>query len=147
MALDTIIIDGDQVIFQPLMGAAIVVVKPGKMIASGKTTIKGVPVCVSGDEKNVEVPGCSYMTSVHTDPGTGTLKIKALAGDQLAAQSNSGNKAMILKGSQFEAVFEVETPAEDIKPVASGGAPIPDTTPSYAGKGQLIPANQKIKAT
>lgn len=147
MALDTIIIDGDQVIFQPAMGAATVVVKPGKMIASGKTTIKGVAVCVDGDEKRVEVPGCMYITKTHLKPGDGTLKISALASDQLATKSNSGNKAVILQGSEFDAVFEVDSPAEDIKPVASGGSPIPDKTGAYEGKGQLIPANTKIKAT
>lgn len=147
MALDTIIIDGDQVIFESTMGQATVIVKPGAMKASGKTTIKGVAVCVDGDEKEVEVPGCNYMTSIHTKLGVGTLKISALGSDQLASKSNSGNKAMILEGSQFDSVFEVDTPAEDIKPVASGGSPIPDTTPSYSGKGQLKPSNKKIKAT
>lgn len=147
MALDTIIIDGDQVIFEPKMGLATVMVKPGTMKASGKTTLNNTAVCVAGDEKEVQVPGCNYMTSIHTKPGSGTLKIKALASDQLASKSYSGNKAIILKGSKFDAVFEVQVPAEDIKPVASGGAPIPDTTKMYAGKGELIPSNSKIKAT
>lgn len=147
MAADTIIMDGDQVIFKSPMGAALVVVKPGKMKGSGKTTLNGIPVCVSGDEKEVEVPGCDYMTSTHLKPGKGTLKIKALASDQLAVKTKSGDKPVILEGVQFDSVFEVDVPAEDIKPVASGGSPIPDSTKSYAGKGQLIPANTKIQAT
>lgn len=147
MALDTIIIDGDQVIFESQMGIASVVVKPGKMKASGKTTIKGISVCIAGDEKNVEVPGCDYITPIHAKPGKGTLKISALTGDQLASQTNSGQKALILKGNQFDAKFEVQVPAQDIKPVAAGGAPIPDATKFYFGKGQLVPSNDKIKAT
>lgn len=147
MALDTIIMDGDQVVFQPLMGAAIISVKPGKMIASGKTTLNAIPVCVAGDEKKVEVPGCDYLTATHLKPGKGTLKIDALAANQLTVKAKSGQKSIILKGGQFDAVFEVQVPAEDIKPVASGGAPIPDSTASYAGKGQFIPSNATIKAT
>ena len=41
MATDTIIIDGDQVIFQSTMGAAQITVKPGKMKASGKNHDSG----------------------------------------------------------------------------------------------------------
>lgn len=147
MALDTIIVDGDQAIFQPLMGAAIITVQPGKMIASGKTTLKSIAVCVSGDEKKVEVPGCDYLTATHLKPGKGTLKISGLAADQLTTKAKSGKKPIILKGSQFDAVFEVEVPAEDIKPLATGGSPIPDSTPFYSGKGQFIPTNSTIKTT
>lgn len=147
MALDTIIIDGDQAIFEAAMGDANVVVRPGIIIASGKTTIQGTAVCIAGDEKSVEVAGCFYTTKEHLVPGVGTLKITALSGDQLTTKSNSGKKAFILQGSQFEAEFVVDGPAHDIKPVASGGAPIPDSEASYPGKGQLIPANQKIQAT
>jgi hypothetical protein len=146
MALDTIILDGDEVVFESLMEAAIITVKPGKIVATGKTTIQSTPICVSGDETSVEVPGCEYLTASHLKPGKGTLKIESLAADQLTGEARSGKKPIILKGSQFNAVFEVEIPAEDIKPVASGGSPIPDTTPSYAGKGQFIPSNTHIKA-
>lgn len=147
MALDTIIMDGDQVIFLPTMGAAVVVVQPGKMIASGKTTINGTPICIDGDEKNVEVPGCTYISGAHVTPGSGTLKIDALAGDQLTKKTKSGGTPIILKGSMFTSKFEVQSPAQDPTPVASGGSPIPDAKASYSGKGQLISANIKFKAT
>lgn len=147
MALDTIIIDGDLAIFDAAMGEATVVVQPGTITASGKTTINGTAVCVEGDEASVEVAGCTYFTKIHTKPGTGTLKISALGGDQLTSKSKSGGKAVILLGTTFEAVFEVDAPAEDIKPVASGGSPIPDQKPSYAGTGEFQAANAKIKAT
>lgn len=146
MASDTIIIDGDEVEFVTPMGIANVVVQPGKMIASGKTTIAGVPVCIVGDEKQVSVPNCDYTTPIHDAAGKGTLMIKALAGDQQAAVSKSGGAALILKGSQFESVFEVTVPAMDTSPVSAGGAPIPDTTPNYSGTGQLIPTNSSVKS-
>lgn len=147
MALDVVILDQDVVEFSPVCGAAIVMVKPGKIKASGKSTVNGISVCVSGDEKKVAISGCDYITAMHTKPGKGTLKINALASNQLTSKTKSGNKALILKGNQFDSIFEVQVPAQDIKPIASGGAPIPDATPFYAGKGQLIPSNKKIKAT
>lgn len=146
MATDIIIIHGDQAIFQSAMGMATVTVKPGKMIASGKTTLNGTKVCVSGDEAKVMVQGCDYTTSTHTQAGVGILMIKALAGDQLASKSNSGKKPMILKGSQFDALFQVLVPALDTKPVSSGGPPIPDPNPFYEGKGEFKPTNRTIKA-
>ncbi|MEM0999915.1 MAG: hypothetical protein AAGN35_22875 [Bacteroidota bacterium] len=147
MPLDTIIIDGDQVIFQSQMGLASVVVKPGEIAGSGKTTLNGTPVCVSGDEAQVAVAGCDYTTPIHAKPGKGTLKIHALAPDQLAALTASGGKAVIRQGILFDARFEVQVPAQDIKPVAAGGAPIPDAAPMYFGKGEFKSTNAKVKTT
>lgn len=147
MAADLVIIDGDKAIFIPVFGAAIVAVKPGKMAGTGKTTIGGKNVCVLGDEANLEVPGCNYFTASHVKPGSGTIKIKSLAGNQKAKKTKSGGKEIIIKGAQFNAVFEIQTPAEDITPVASGGSPIPDPKPSYNGKGLFIPSNVKVKVS
>ncbi|MEM6828896.1 MAG: hypothetical protein AAF551_00170 [Bacteroidota bacterium] len=145
MALDFVIMDGDTVIFKPNCGAATVVVRPGKIKASGLSTINGKKFCVEGDEKSVTVAGCLYTKLSHLKPGSGTLKIKKLADDQLTTRIFSGKDRIILKGSSFESVFEVNTPAEDIKPVAAGGAP-PDQSGPYRGEGQIIPGTSKIKA-
>jgi len=142
---DTILQDGDIANFIPAFGAAVVVVQPGKLRASGPATINGKKICVDGDEKSVEVPGCMYMTPVYSIPGTGTLKIQALNGDQLAKKTNTGGKAMMLKGSQFDAVFEVQSPAK--QPPPGPGAPVPDGTPKYSGKGSFIPANMIFTGT
>lgn len=144
MALDLIIMDGDTVNFIPVCGAAIVTVKPGKMKASGKTTLNGKKACVEGDEKNVAVSGCSYMTPTFPVPGTGTLKIKKLASDQLTQKAKSGKKPLILKGVLFDSVFEVQSPAKLVVP---GSPPQQDAAPTYAGKGRFISSNKKIKAT
>ena len=82
MALDLVITDGDEVKFLPNFGVAIVSVKPGKMVASGETTIKGKKVCVEGDEKSVEITDCSYISGAFVD-GKGTLTIKKLVPNQL----------------------------------------------------------------
>ncbi len=92
------------------------VVQPGNMRASGPATLNGKKVCVDGDEGKVAVPGCSYIAPPHVIPGTGTLKISELASNQKATKTNSGSKAVLLKGSQFDAKFEVQSPAATTTP-------------------------------
>ena len=137
-----ILIDGDQALFMPTFGAATVVVQPGKMQASGPATIGGKKICVDGDESQLQVPGCMYMTAQHSIPGTGTLKIAALAGDQKAKKTKTGGKAVLLKGSQFTAKFEVQSPAQ--QPPPGPGSPVPDATPQYSGQGSFMPAQTKF---
>lgn len=137
-----ILIEGDKAIFLPAFGAATVVVQPGTMQASGPATIGGKKICVDGDESKVAVPGCVYMTAQHSIPGTGTLKIAALAGDQKAKKSKTGGKAVLLKGSQFTAKFEVQSPAQ--QPPPGPGSPIPDATPQYSGQGMFMPSQMKF---
>ncbi len=143
MALE-IIRDGDTVLFDPTYGPATVVVKPGKIKATGKTTVKGKKVAVQGDEAAVEVSGCTYTSAAFPVPGTGNLKIAALAPDQIAKKSKSGKKSVLLRGSVFIAQFEVKSPAKLIPP---GSAPISDPIPLYTGTGKLLPSNTKVKTT
>ena len=142
---DFILMEGDKANFLPTFGAAIVVVQPGDLKGSGPATINGKKICVDGDEKNVSVPGCTYMTPQYSIPGTGTLKIDALAGDQLAKKTNTGGKAVMLKGKQFTAKFEVQSPAK--QPPPGPGSPIPDSSPSYSGNGMFITTNTKVKGS
>ena len=142
---DFILMEGDKANFLPTFGAAVVVVQPGDLKGSGPATINGKKICVDGDEKNVSVPGCTYMTPQYSIPGTGTLKIDALAGDQLAKKTNTGGKAVMLKGKQFAAKFEVQSPAK--QPPPGPGSPIPDSSPSYSGNGMFITTNTKVKGS
>src|SRR5882757_4757427 len=98
---DIIIIDGDNALFMPVFGAAMVAVRPGKLTATGKTTVNGKKVCLAGDEKKVEIPGCVYVTPQFVIPGTGTLKIAALDAGQLSKVTKDSGKNIILKGSAF----------------------------------------------
>jgi hypothetical protein len=50
---DFILMDGDQAIFMPMFGAAVVVVQPGKLAGSGPATLGGKTICVEGDESKV----------------------------------------------------------------------------------------------
>lgn len=129
-------------IFIPAFGAAIVVVQPGKLEGSGPATIGGKKICVDGDESKVEVAGCTYMTPQYSIPGSGTLKIAALAANQKAKKTQTGGKVVLLKGGSFTAKFEVQSPAQ--QPPPGPGAPIPDATPQYSGNGMFIPANIKF---
>lgn len=142
---DFILIDGDIANFIPVFGAAVVVVQPGTLSGSGPATIGGKNICVDGDEANVSVPGCVYMTPQYSIPGSGTLKIDALAGNQLASKTNTGGKAVLLKGGSFTAKFEVQSPAQ--QPPPGPGSPIPDSTAQYSGNGMFITTNFKAKGT
>lgn len=143
MASDILIIDGDTVQFNPLQGMAIVVVRPVKIKASGKTKIKGKKICIQGDETKVEVANCMYSTPSFPVPGKGVLKIASLASNQLTKKSKSANKPMLLKGAVFNSKFEVQSPAKLITPTGE----VPDPMPFYMGVGKFTPNNNSIKAT
>ncbi|MGJ5179583.1 hypothetical protein ACQR16_14975 [Bradyrhizobium oligotrophicum] len=141
---DVIVIDGNMATFQPSFGAATVVVRPGPITASGKAKVTGKLACVAGDETSVSVAGCMYTAGPYSIPGTGTLTIAALAGDQQAGTSQTGGKKLLLKGSNFTARFTVSVPA--MQPPPGPGSPIPDPTPSYSGKGSFVATDTTVKA-
>jgi hypothetical protein len=142
---DFILIDGDKAMFLPAFGPATVVVRPGDLKGSGPATLNGKKMCVDGDEKTVSVPGCMYMAPPYVIPGTGTLKIAALAGNQKAQKTKTGGKPVLLKGGNFTAKFEVQNPAK--QPPPGPGSPIPDATPQYSGSGMFVPTNMKFQGT
>jgi hypothetical protein len=137
---DFILMEGDKAIFDQAFGVAVVVVQPGTLVASGPATITGKKICVVGDEAQVAVPGCTYTTPTFSAAGTGTLKIAALAGDQMAMKTNSGNKAVMLKGSKFTAKFEVIAPATNPAGVA-------DAVMMYPGTGSFTTTNTIFQGT
>lgn len=142
---DLILIDGDKANFLPNFGAAVVVVRPGDLSGSGPATLNGKSLCVEGDETQVSVPGCTYVTPQYSIPGTGTLKIAELASDQVATKTKTGDKAVLLKGSTFTAKFEVQSPAQ--QPPPGPGSPIPDATAEYSGSGTFTTTNTKYQGT
>ncbi len=139
---DLILINGDKANFNPAFGPAIVVVRPGTLVATGKAGLMGKMVCIDGDEKKVMVPGCVYTTPVYSVPGVGTLKIQSLGGDQKAIKTNSNGKVVLLRGSMFIAKFEVQAPAKMPPPPS-----IPDSMPMYMGTGTFITTNMKFRGT
>ena len=141
---DLIVIDGDTALFNPSFGPAMVAVRPGTISGSGRAKVTGKTACVAGDESSVSVPGCTYFTGQYSIPGTGTLTISGLGGDQQAASSATGGTKLLLKGSTFTAKFTVTVPA--MQPPPGPGSPIPDASPSYSGTGNFMPADPSVKA-
>jgi hypothetical protein len=142
---DVILLDGDAVVFTSVFGPATVVVRSGTLSGSGPAKIGGKRVCVDGDERRVMVAGCIYTTPQYSTPGTGLLKIAALAPDGRAKTERTGGKALLLKGGNFTASFEVQTPAQ--QPPPGPGSPIPDATPQYSGTGTFRTVNTSVKAS
>jgi contractile injection system spike tip protein len=140
---DLIIVDGDTVTFLPTFGAAIVVPVPTTIAGSAAKTKVGTKApCLEGDEKNVQAAGCMYTTITYSVPGTGTLKIDKLNSDQLTGKTTIEGKKVILKGSTFDAVFEVTKGGTD---PSSGNADL--TTKYSGGKGSFVPTNATVLAT
>jgi hypothetical protein len=139
--MDYLLLDGDTAQFLPSFGPAIVEVRPGALQGSGPAKCNGKPVCVEGDEVRLEVPDCAYTSGLFSTAGMGTLKIAGLASNQVAQHSKSGGKKMLLKGTTFQAEFEVTISATD-----SNG--VPDSMNQYpGGSGQFITTNTKHKGT
>lgn len=137
---DFVLIDSDEVIFMPGFSPATVVTRPGYIKASGGKSVQGRKVCVEGDETTVTVEACLYTSGVFTVAGMGTLKIQALTADQKATQKRSNGANVLLRGAQFEAVFEVTQPA--ITPDGSSSDPVKQ----YPGKGIFKTNNTKLRA-
>ncbi len=131
-------------IFMPAFGAAVVLVRPGRMSATGNSTLLGQKICIEGDESQLMVPGCMYTSGPYVIPGVGTLKIDSLGPDQTAKKTKSGRKAIIVKGTTFNAKFEVQTPAQQPSPP---GPPVPDSSAQYSGKGHFQTMNVKWKVS
>jgi hypothetical protein len=141
--MDYVLIDSDKAIFLPSFGAATVVVQPGTLKATGPATLSSQKLCVAGDEKSVSVAGCMYTTPSHSIPGTGTLEISALAGDQQVGKVSTGSTKLLCVGSQFTAKFTVQQPAQQ----PTSGPPVPDATPQYSGNGSFKTSNTKLRAS
>lgn len=136
---DFILMDGDKAIFDAAFGAAVVVVQPGTLVATGPATINGKKVCVKGDETKVSVPGCSYTAGAY-EKGKGTLEIAVLAANQIATKTNSGDKPVLLVGSKFQARFIPE-----VKAMNSAGEF--DNTTMYPGTGSFTTTNTLFSGT
>lgn len=139
--MDNYIVTGDQVVFLPNFGSAIITPIPGVITGSAtKTLVTNKPVCLEGDEKKVTVPGVVYINAAYSIPGVGVLTIQALGGDQTSKKTTIEGKAPILKGMQFDAKFTVNTPAQMPTP----GGPVPDSVPTFMGKGMFVPSNMTV---
>lgn len=139
--VDNYILTGDQVVFLPNFGSAIITPIPGVIIGSAaKMTVNSKPVCLQGDEKKVVVSGVAYINGSFAIPGVGTLTIEALGGDQTSKKTTVEGKPPIVMGTMFTAKFTVMTPAQ--MPTPSGTQP--DGVPMFTGQGMFVPTNMTV---
>lgn len=106
------------------------------------TTVKVMnkPVCLMGDELPPAIKGpMPYMYGPYTIPGMGTLSI-ILTPANFTLQTKNG-KPMLISGSPFQVMFQVQVPAQLPPPVST-----PDPLPVKPGTGQFVTTNVIVKA-
>jgi hypothetical protein len=140
--MDYVLIDADQALFEPTFGAAMVVVRPGKLRGSAPASLNGKRLCVVGDEASATVTGCLYSSGAYPIPGVGSLEVASLGSNQRTRTIQSGGQQLLLVGGSFTARFKVESPAQ--QPTAAG--PIPDPMATYTGKGRFLTTNRILRA-
>lgn len=129
--------DNDMVVFMPIYGNAIVVPIPTTISSSAESTeIGGAAPCLEGDEEDVESQGCVYIAPPYVIPGVGTLKISSLGDDQTTSDTKVEDKKVIIQGSLFQAVFEVQSPA--MMPVTFTTDPLSEHS---GGVGMFVPTH------
>ena len=130
-----VIIDGDMI--QISINAPCIVpqlASPVPLVASGFSKVTDKVVCVEGDElpPSIKSP-LVYMSGGYTIPGTGTVKV-TLNDDNKTSVAKDKDKKMLLKGSTFQAEFDVQSPAQ--MPTPAG--PQPDPMSKYTGTAKFI---------
>lgn len=133
-----VIVDNDLLIFSPAFGSKTVTI-PGvpKISGTGEASIQNKKICIAGDEKKVSV-SATYISGAFSIPGTGTVTITSLAADQQATYATA-RTPVIVKGSEFTALFTVNSPA--LNPQS-----VPDPTPTASGTGTFINSQQFVTA-
>ncbi len=139
MSLKNPALDKDKVMCFPIFGKAIVFVRPGKFKASGEMKIKGKKVCISGDEANIEIADCGYISPPFIVPGKGSFEFK-LGSDQ-EAKKVKNKEMLIIRGTFMDVTFKPSSPAK--MPPNAGGAS--DPAPEYKGKALIQASKSKVK--
>lgn len=133
-----IVVDGDQLKFDHMFGINTVTPDTTPVIrGSGEATVEDKKISILGDEIKVSVPA-HYTSTDYPNPGTGSITIVSLAGDQQVPFATA-ETSVIVVGSQFTAAFTPEVPASGDK------GPDPVTAPS-TGSGTFINSQSFVTA-
>ena len=109
--------------------------------SSADVLVANQPACLKGDELPLSLQApLTYTAPPYVTPGTGTLKIVLLP-TNLSSQTING-KPLLLKGSTFQAMFQVQSPA--MMPTPAG--PQPDPLMAKTGTAKFITTNSTVKA-
>ncbi|OWO84285.1 hypothetical protein B5C26_04440 [Photorhabdus luminescens] len=133
-----LIVDGDNLLFEPLFGnRQVTILGPAIIKGSGHTQIQGKKIAILGDEKKVQLQA-QYITSSHPIPGMGIVTIAQLDTSQQANFCRS-TATVIVIGQQFTARF---TPTQPAKTQMG----VPDMTTPSMGKGRFIASQYIVSA-
>lgn len=108
---------------------------------STNLAVGGPLVCLEGDElpPALRAP-MPYTAPPFVIPGTGTLQLTLLPTN--TTQLTQNGKKILIKGQQFIAKFNVQSPAQ--QPTPAG--PIPDPVAVKPGTAQFITTNMTVTA-
>lgn len=117
---------------------------PVPMVGTGTTVMAAGPaICLEGDQIPPTVRGpLPYTAPPFVTPGTGTLQLVIAPPANLTTKTLNG-KPILLKGTTFQAVFQVESPA--MQPTPAG--PVPDPLLVKTGTAQYITTNTTVLAS
>jgi hypothetical protein len=115
---------------------------PGPLTGSSTNfMVMNQPVCLLGDQIPMAWRGpMPYTAPPFVTPGMGTLQVVLLPTNQTAQTTNGS--PILIKGSTFQAMFNVTVPA--MQPTPAG--PIPDPLAVKPGTAQFITVNATTKA-
>jgi len=141
--MDFIIRTGDMIqITIPPPALVPMIMAPVPLIGtSTNVTATGPLICLQGDELPPMIRGpLPYTAPPFVTPGVGTLTL-ILTPTNFTLQTKNG-KPILIKGTPFQAIFNVSAPA--MQPTPAG--PIPDPMVVKPGTAQFITTNFVVKA-
>ncbi|HEX4701931.1 MAG TPA: hypothetical protein VH352_07375 [Pseudonocardiaceae bacterium] len=110
--------------------------------SSTSLIVGGSPACLQGDELPMVLQApLPYTAPPFVIPGMGTLQLTLTPTNTTMMTTNAGKKILV-KGQQFIAKFNVQTPAQ--QPTPAG--PVPDPVAVKPGTAQFITTNVMTKA-
>ncbi|MCW7547430.1 hypothetical protein OO184_05615 [Photorhabdus sp. APURE] len=133
-----LVVDGDNLLFEPLFGnRQVTILGPATIRGSGHAKIQGKKIVIAGDEKKVQLQA-QYITPSHPVPGMGIVTIAQLNASQQVNFCRTP-ASMIIVGQQFIARF---TPTQPANNPSTG----PDVTTPSMGKGRFIASQYSVTA-
>ncbi|MCW7760554.1 hypothetical protein [Photorhabdus luminescens] len=133
-----LVVDGDNLLFEPLFGnRQVTILGPATIRGSGHAKIQGKKIVIVGDEKKVQLQA-QYITPSHPVPGMGIVTIAQLNASQQVNFCRTP-ASMIIVGQQFIARF---TPTQPANNPSTG----PDVTTPSMGKGRFIASQYSVTA-
>lgn len=129
-----VLLTGDYANFNPKIGDSLVITITSKpFTGTAKAAFFDKKACVVGDEDSVDI-SCSYNTESFQTPGTGILS--TLDVNQFNAKKTTmDGKPVLLDKGEFDAVFEIISPATDTSPAKA----------PHGGPGVKIPGKGKFE--